>query len=260
MIRSWAIWLILISSGLLFSYCGTAKKSTETSNTYTAESEASVMRKVKNQRLGFDRFNAKAKVKYQDEENRFSFIVNLRMKKDAFVWLNASFLGFEVARVLIRPDSIFALNRYEKTYVQGSLSDMDKSYKIPVEFDQLQELILGNPIILQKKKPNSFKFVDGAYEIDQDLPLYRIAHWINPQFYKPTKIKVEDKRSGYQVEAELADFKGLEKSSHFSYFRHYIIKNHNTHFANIQLNFTDIDTSEEKKIPFEIPAHYTRID
>ncbi|MDH3651189.1 MAG: DUF4292 domain-containing protein [Saprospiraceae bacterium] len=258
MTRSTCVWLLLIVSSFLFSLCTTSRKTGDTVKV-VKESESAVLRKLNHNKFGFEQFNAKARVKYEDEDNKFSFSVNVRMQKDEHVWMNASFLGFEVARILIRPDSIFAINRYEKTFVTGSLSDMDKSYKIPVKFDQLQELILGNAIV-EKGKPRSFRFVDGRYEIDQDLPLYRIAHWINPQYFQPTKIKVEDKRSGYLVEAELDDFKDLEKSRHFSYFRHYIIKNHNTHFANIQLNFTDIDTSDEKKIPFEIPSHYTRID
>lgn len=223
------------------------------------KSSAYVLNQLESQRMDADLFNAKAKVKYESEDNRMQFTVNVRMKKGEFIWMNASLLTYEVARILLRPDSLFAMNRYEKTFVSASMDSIEKTFNIPLQFDQIQDLILGNHLIEYQSKPK-FIFKSEGYEIRQKQQQYHVFHLIDPFTFFPTKMEVRDGESGYEVTASLGDYKELEKSVNFSYFRKYIIKNHNTHFANIQVDFTDIDTKELKKVPFRIPDHYERLD
>jgi hypothetical protein len=243
---------------MLLVSCGASRKTTKI-KTASEKSPTYVLNQLENQRLETDRFNAKAKVKYASEDSRVQFTVNVRMKKGEFIWMNASLLTYEVARILLRPDSLFAINRYEKTFVSASMDSIEKEFNIPLQFQQIQDLILGNHLLDDQSRPD-FLFRAEGYEIRQKKNQYNIFHLIDPFDFFPTEIEVEDGDSGYTVEARLSEHKELEKSINFSYIREYIIKNHNTHFANIQVNFTDIDTKEPKKTPFRIPEHYERLD
>ncbi|NND33237.1 MAG: DUF4292 domain-containing protein, partial [Saprospiraceae bacterium] len=99
------------------------------------------------QHVQFQDFNGKAKVRYDDGDQRISFATQLRMKKGQYIWINASFLAYEVARILIRPDSIFAINRLEKSYLADSYEKFNTSYEIPASYNQLEAMLLGNTVV-----------------------------------------------------------------------------------------------------------------
>ncbi len=206
--------------------------------------------------LDFEVFNGTGKVKYDDGVTKVSFNANIRMRRDSIIWIKANFFGLEVARILIRPDSVFAINRYEKSFVAESYSKFDSLYNVPLSFGQLQDLILGNTL-LDRKADMLLSFENPNYDISQKKDPYVLHHLIEGANFAPVLIKVEDVRSGYEVNADLSDYRSLSESKNFSYFRQYIINKHNVQVANIQINYAEIDTKDKKKLPFEIPSHYT---
>ncbi len=249
--------LLLLTS--LFLSCHSSKRAGSDAMSLVERSQRYVMRALAGNQVNSPIFNAKAKIKYDDGEQRLSFVSNLRMQQDSFIWVTASILGFEGARILIRPDSIFAINRLEKSFVAESYDEFDREFEIPVSFGQLQDLLLGN-MLLDPARPYTFEYSQDHYRLHQNGDRIGTAHWIDAKHFAPRKIKAEDSHSGYSIDADFSKHQALGKSVIFSYIREYIIKKDNTHFATIQLNFTDIDTEERKETPFRIPSHYTRAD
>ena len=221
-------------------------------------SEEFVLKHLQEQKVDVEDFNARAKIKYDDGDQRISFVAQLRMKEGQYIWISASFLSYEVARIMIRPDSIFAINRLEKSYVAESYDKFNQSYEIPASYSQLEQLLLGNSII-DNNKPYNFAFQTDHYLMSQDLNPVVLSERINMQKLRAEMVEVLDADSHYQVSAQYDDFRHGIQSKDFSYFRQYIIKKDDTHLASIQLNFSDIDT-DKKKAPFEIPKHYERTD
>ena len=210
------------------------------------------------QHVHFQDFNGKAKVKYDDGEQRISFATQLRMKKGEYIWIYASFLTYEVARILIRPDSIFAINRLEKSFIANSYEQFNASYEIPASYSQLESMLLGNSV-LDFNFPYLFKATDKDYQVMQQMQSVDVVESIDPRRFSTSQVDVTDNRSGYTIEAKYEDFRNGLNQKDFSYFRQYIIKKDNAQVANIQLNFSDIDTNQ-KRAPFEIPSHYQRAD
>ena len=86
----------------------------------------------------------KARVGYEDIYTSIGFRINLRMIKDSLIWMNVSKIGYEVSRVLIRPDSIFIVDRWNKSYLAERTEFLTRRYKVPLEYEDLQNLIYGN--------------------------------------------------------------------------------------------------------------------
>jgi hypothetical protein len=247
--------LVVFLAGLS---CSTSRKSTLSTNSAEARSSQYVMKRLKDQQVDVKDFNARAKIKYDDGDQRISFAAQLRMKESHYIWISASFLTYEVARILIRPDSIFAINRLEKSYVSESYNKFNQSYEIPATYEQLEQMLLGNSII-NAKLPFDFSFETDHYLMSQNITSITLSEKINPLRFRADQVEVIDEYSKYEVSAQYQDFRNGLQSKEFSYFRQYIIKKDNTHIASIQLNFSEIDT-ETKKAPFEIPGHYERAD
>ncbi|MBR5082348.1 MAG: DUF4292 domain-containing protein [Bacteroidales bacterium] len=69
----------------------------------------------------------------------------LRMRKDSLVWLSVTAtMGVEVARVKVSTDSVWILNRLEKTYLAEPMDNVSDYLGIPLSLTLLQTLLLDN--------------------------------------------------------------------------------------------------------------------
>ena len=69
----------------------------------------------------------------------------LRMRKDSLIWLNVTAtIGMEVLRAKVSNDSIWILNRLEKTYLAEPLDTVSAQLGIPLSLPLVQTLLLDN--------------------------------------------------------------------------------------------------------------------
>ena len=69
----------------------------------------------------------------------------LRMRKDSLVWVSVTAtMGVEVLRAKISNDSIWILNRLEKTYLAEPLDTLTTQLGMPLSLPLLQALLLDN--------------------------------------------------------------------------------------------------------------------
>ena len=69
----------------------------------------------------------------------------LRMRKDSIVWLNVTAtMGVEVLRAKISNDSVWLLNRLEKTYLAEPMDSVSAQLGIPLSLPLVQILLLDN--------------------------------------------------------------------------------------------------------------------
>lgn len=69
----------------------------------------------------------------------------IRMRNDSLVWLSVTAtMGIEVARAKVSNDSIWVLNRLEKTYLAEPLDSLAKQLGVPLSLPLIQTLFLDN--------------------------------------------------------------------------------------------------------------------
>lgn len=113
-----------------------------------------VLSNLEHNRINFNTFSAKLKVEYEDSKGKQPDVnAFIRMKKDSIIWIavNATFLNIEAFRILITKDHITILNRLEKRVEEHPFSFIEDIAKIPLDFNTLQDLIIGNPIYVGDK-------------------------------------------------------------------------------------------------------------
>lgn len=89
-----------------------------------------------------------ANMDIQAEENDMTYndlSGQLRMRKDSIVWLNVTAtMGVEVMRAKVSNDSIWVLNRLEKTYLAEPLDTVSAQLGMPLSLPWVQTLLLDN--------------------------------------------------------------------------------------------------------------------
>ena len=69
----------------------------------------------------------------------------LRMRKDSLVWMSiTATMGVEVLRAKVSNDSVWLLNRMEKTYLAEPLDTISARLGIPISLPLIQTLLLDN--------------------------------------------------------------------------------------------------------------------
>ena len=82
-----------------------------------------------------------------------SFKATLRMQRDSAIWISISpLLGIEMIRILVTPDTLKYLSKIpdNKYYFIGSVDVLNRKLGVNIDFDMLQEVLLGNAIGLEK--------------------------------------------------------------------------------------------------------------
>ncbi len=89
-----------------------------------------------------------ANLDIQAEGNGMSFdnlSGQLRMRNDSIVWLSVTAtMGIEVLRAKVSNDSVWVLNRMEKTYLAEPLDSLGAKVGMPLSLPMVQTLLLDN--------------------------------------------------------------------------------------------------------------------
>jgi hypothetical protein len=118
----------------------------------SAKSVRATLAKIKGKQIVFTTFSSKVKVDYSDDKNRrFDFNAFVRMKKDSAIWISIiAALNIEAYRVMITPDSLVILDKINRTIQRKPLLYLQEITKVPFDYHTLEDLIIGNPIYLDK--------------------------------------------------------------------------------------------------------------
>lgn len=219
-----------------------------------------VMGNVKKHHIDFNTFSAKIKVQYEDNKGKQPDInAFVRMKKDSLIWIsiNATFLNIEAFRVLISRDSIWILNKLDKQVEYHSLSYLEDVAKIPLDFNTLEDLILGNPIyvgnrIVAYKKTENRILISTVGEHFKNLLTLSAT---NNDLVERSKL--DDINVAYNRTGDLTYYEYENKSGvFFSTFREITVAEKTK--VDITLNFKQYDFNNDLSFPFSIPKNYKR--
>jgi hypothetical protein len=103
--------------------------------------------------INFETFSGHMHVHYESgdgKDNELSVIV--RIRKDSFIWIsinaNVGPVNIEAFRVFITRDSVKILDKMKKVARFRSVSYLKEQVNLPVDYETVQNLLIGNPIFL----------------------------------------------------------------------------------------------------------------
>ena len=209
----------------------------------------------------------KGRGKYINEGDEQGFKFDIRIKKDSVIWIEFAepALGIKLGRAFVTKDSVAFINKLDHTYMAGPLARLNKELKANLDFEILQNAILGKPLRSLDKKVNHQmipleKFYSFYYLPETD-PLFSFGQpnyyfEIEPNHYQITKQVATD--GGHQFSATYQEFKSLGKHSFLPSIVEVEIAFNNS--LKLQLHYNSIDVDQELKFPFKISSKYTRTE
>lgn len=201
-------------------------------------------------------YTGKARIKAQTPDARMSAAVNLRMLRDSAIWITIEKLGFEIARVFITPDSVFAVDRLNKEYTQTTLAGFLTEYGVHVGFRDLQNALIGKMIALTplhlESKPDS----DLYALIVRDGSGVTATHWVTSTSPQRLMKSFLVDASGRKLQIENMQWETIHDGSQVPYGRLLSFEDQDG-LTQIQIEFSEIKKNVPATLPFHIPENYT---
>lgn len=228
----------------------------------SAPADAGTSAAVSARNLDFKSFSARGKMHLEEDNgNKISSNLSLRIGKDSLIWVSVvPALGIEVARLRITPDSLFLVNRLNKTYFAGDYALIRENFKVDIDFAMVQAILLGNYLpgeagqekVITEPPLQHIRRQQASLLIDQFLNLTDL---------KLKKIAIKDQQTNNTLQVDYAAFEDLEGTP-FPRSARILVQQNNgseTKGANAALEYSRISINDPGlSFPFTIPEGYTR--
>lgn len=235
-IRNILIISMLTCLSLFASSC-TSNKVTANKNLH-ALSANRLIKEVEDNNFTFDQFQTKFSAKVETEDAKLSLKGQLRMKNDSVVWLSVALpVGLEVVRAMITHDSVFVINRTEKTYIKESIKNFKQIPSPIADLKFIQAILVGNDITLKNGDKYYSEIVDEMYKLQTIKEINKIL-LVQPENFRIKK-------------CDLNEISGDERKIELKYDN---FENHEGRFLP-----TNIDLTISEKPKFNISISYSNV-
>ncbi|MBQ2187929.1 MAG: DUF4292 domain-containing protein [Bacteroidales bacterium] len=253
----------------LSTSCSSKKSLTKTTlREFTA---AKLIKEVEENQFEFDNFVAKMNMKIETKDRNINVKVQLRMKKDSIIWTSVSMpMGLEVLRIKVTTDSVYFLNRTEKTYLAENIEVFNDISPLITTIGFIQAVFVGNDINLRESDDYNIQIADGQYNLsiskkskktiknnDEDWKVMLKDLWIDPQLFKITRYHIREYNdSKRKIDLQYSDFEEVNGK----YFPKEIsVDIHGDLYLKAHIEFSNITVNEPLEFNFSIPKKYERI-
>ena len=165
--RTLIVLLLFIAVG-----CKSSKQIASSSELNTKLTSKQIIKEHNKNEPKFKTLQARVKVEYVQGDKSQSHTINLRMEKDKTIWLSAT-LG--IVRAIITPEKVSFYNKLDNTYFDGDFSLISDLLGTKLDFEKVQNILLGNADIHE-----------GSYVLSpkSQNTLFEIFYLLNPAHFK----------------------------------------------------------------------------
>jgi hypothetical protein len=212
----------------------------------------------KNQ-LDFKTVRGKLQFSYNDGTSEMSLgstFNSFRILKDSVIWIS---VGLGKVKTKITPAKVQFYNKQDNTYFDGDFSFLSQLLGTELNFNKVQNLLLGQSIFNLKKENFKMKVAENSYELKpkKELELFKRLFQIEPANFKMKLQQISQPEEGRLM---AVDYKSYQKIDHQVMPNEILIEvNDKGAQKTIKVNYKGLKFGEELRFPFKIPKGFTKI-
>jgi hypothetical protein len=204
---------------------------------------------------------ARARISSEGDGMSIAVNANIIWIRDSIIWLNAKKFGLEALRVLVTRDSVFVLNRLEKSYTAQGLESLRAQFALPQGdvFQVMQNTLLGLPALDFPSADTKSDIRDQQHRLLCNMGLYSGEYRIEEGSFVlkgETFVKKNDNttvRLDFDRHQKVAKIEGL-----FSLHRLVEAFSPDNGRQKADIDLDDVQVNTKPSYKFEVPDHYER--
>lgn len=243
---------------LMITSCKTNKKAVD-SNTIQVISTKKIINNHYNNNFHQKTIVAKLNAKYSDKKTSATINIKLRIEKDKTIWMSATKFGIPLAKVLITPTRVSYYEKLEGTYFDGDFSLLSKFLGTELDYEKVQNILLGQAILNLKKEKYDSKIDNKLYELSpkKDNEIYGILFFMNPDNFKLNRQEIRNSSKNQSLSVSYPRYKSIKGEQFPENIDIKAIENKN--LTTINIEYRSVEFNEKLTFPFSIPSGYKEI-
>ncbi len=235
--------------------CGSAKVVSDG----TIDKRMTVKTVIRNHITGaahFRTLNGRLGIDYSDGENSQSVTVTLRMKRNEVIWLSAP-LG--VIKVYITPTRVSFYNKLQNEYFDGDFSYVSHLLGSDIDFEKLQNLLLGQAVVDLRDQRYDLGFNEASYELkpSASLDLYKLFFEVEPRTFRLASQQLSQPQEKRLMEVRYSSYQQVQGQ----------IVPDQVHIAAIDrderitigINYKQVELNRNLSFPYKIPNGFNPV-
>jgi len=190
------------------------------------------------------------KINLIKDERDITLNINIKCRKDSLIWASVSApFGIELFRTMLTKDSVYYLNRTNKTFLVKPIKHISSFLKADISFDEIQEMITASPRFL--KKEYTFHIIENTFELRAKRGVYKVS----ADFYRILNARIIDSKNELSYE-----FSSFINENEFTFPKRFSIRVRSFENFEATLDYSKIVFNKKQKLPFKIPSSYVEVE
>ncbi|HBF19314.1 MAG: hypothetical protein CMI36_09250 [Owenweeksia sp.] len=205
---------------------------------------------------------------FKDDHTSQGFRIQVRIVRDSLIWVDIAdpILGIKAARAIVYRDSVAFINRLQKEYYTGPLSELEKKLNMDFGFQVLQSILSAN-LAFDITKDYETYYQPGYYVLADHIPgnaenrapsVTERFHeiYLDPVYFKPMRQQLEE--PGLNRKYEIL-FKDINPRNEVLFPENMTITYTQDSQAILELEIKEVEKNQELNYPFSIPDSYGKM-
>lgn len=203
--------------------------------------------------------DAKLKVNFNNGKTKQSISAQIKIKKDEVIYLKGTKF-ITVFKAKITPTSVSYYSPFAKNYFEGDFSMIKNLLGVDINFEQLQNLFLGQSLQNVKEDKHDVVITNNAYVLTPETQniLYSIFYIINPSHYKLNMQSVVNEEKNLRLDIKYPSYNLIDNVVFPSKIN--VIAKNEKRTTTIDLDYKSVEFNGDIEMSFNIPNGYKRLE
>ncbi|WP_245224675.1 DUF4292 domain-containing protein [Pseudozobellia sp. WGM2] len=206
--------------------------------------------------LDFKTISGKMRIDYSDGESSQGVSVNLRMEKDKAIWFSAP---FGMVKAYITPGRVSFYNKLQNEYFDGDFAYLSKFLGTELDFDQVQNLLLGEALFDLNDTKYETTVVGENYQLKpkKAMDLFKVLFEIEPKNFKMASQQLSQPLKKRLLQINYLGYQQVNKWILPKKIAVAAIENEERNTVDIE--YRNIEFDQELRFPYSIPKGFKEI-
>lgn len=236
-----------------------SKKGVSENSSFDVLSTKKIVNNHYNNSFSKNTISAKINIDYEDDKTGVGATIRMRMEKDKVIWMSATKLGIPIAKVMITPTNVSYYEKIEKRYFDGDFSLLSKWFGAELNFEMIQNLLLGQAIQNLKKDRYIAELNGDLYQLslEHNKELWSILFFLNPDNFKMSKQEIRNPEKQQLLSVSYQNYSKINGEIFPENINVRVIDKNK--ITTIKMEYRSVEFNEELTFPFSFPDGYKEI-
>ncbi|HNP31895.1 MAG TPA: DUF4292 domain-containing protein [Flavobacterium sp.] len=223
----------------------------------TAITSEKIIQKHNNNKIDFSTLYIRASAKYRSENDSQSVSAEIKIKRDEKILVSIRVLGITMAKALITPNEVKYYEKVNGNYFEGDYETLSQWLGTDLDFNKIQNMLIGKPIDDLTKGNYSFTEIDNGYKLNTIEDKTEKSFFFEMVHFLLKKQEIDQPEKERRFEANYPNFQDyplgiLPAGININAFQK---KGKTT----IEIEYNSITFNEDLSFPYNVPDGYDRI-